>query len=230
MRVAVKDLINREPLLAEPIFQSIFPWEQTDDSNWRSYLHPAVVKLQDQKAQAKGETYCPFSHQAKSWKELHDGNSFVVTSGTGSGKTECFMLPILSDLCKRRSVPIQNTPVEAIFLYPLNALMQDQKERLGVDCQELGLRFAVYNSSLEERNAKDAANPHYPDSEVRTREKLRSYCAQEPSCPQILLTNPSMLEFMLVRDSDKPIFDRSKGKLRWIVIDEAHSYTGSAAV
>lgn len=230
MRAAVKDLIKREPLMAEPIFQSIFPWEQTDDNNWRSYLHPDVVKLQDQKAQARGETYCPFSHQAKSWKELYDGNSIVVTSGTGSGKTECFMLPVLSDLCQRRNVPIQNTPVEAIFLYPLNALMQDQKERLGVDCQELGLRFAVYNSSLKERKASGAVNPHYPDSEVRTREKLRSYDNQAPSCPQILLTNPSMLEFMLVRDSDKPIFERSRGKLRWIVIDEAHSYTGSAAV
>ena len=233
MRDAIKDLIEREPLMAEPIFQSIFPWEQTSDSNWRSYLHPDVVSLQDEKAQARGETYCPFSHQAKSWKELNDGNSIVVTSGTGSGKTECFMLPVLSDLCQRRSVPVRDTPVEAIFLYPLNALMQDQKERLGVDCQKLGLRFAVYNSSLKERRARAEVNQNYRNAEVRTRQKLRSYDPNnsgEPSCPQILLTNPSMLEFMLVRDKDKPIFDRSRGKLRWIVIDEAHSYTGSAAV
>ena len=234
MREAIRELISREPLMAEPIFQSIFPWEQTNDNNWRTYLDPAVVRIQEQKAQEKGKIYCPFSHQAKSWKELKNGNSIVVTSGTGSGKTECFMLPVLSDLYQRsKGVPVQDTPVEAIFLYPLNALMQDQKERLGTDCKKLGLRFAVYNRSLDEDTASNPVNPKYPDSEVRTRKKLRSYDPQypsEPSCPQILLTNPSMLEFMLVRDKDKPIFDRSKGKLRWIVIDEAHSYTGSAAV
>ncbi len=231
MREAIKELITREPLMAEPIFQSIFPWEQTSDNNWTTYLHPKVVQIQKDKAQEKGEIYCPFSHQVKSWEELKNGNSIVVTSGTGSGKTECFMLPVLSDLYSRsNAVPIPDTPVEAIFLYPLNALMQDQKERLGTDCQKLGLRFAVYNRSLEERRAYNPVNPNYPNSEVRTRENLRTYSSKETSCPQILLTNPSMLEFMLVRDSDKPIFDRSKGKLRWIVIDEAHSYTGSAAV
>lgn len=231
MRKVMTDLIRREPLFAEPVFQSMFPWENTTDPNWRNYIAPEVVKIQEDKASQKGYIYTPFEHQTKSWKELKAGNSIVVTSGTGSGKTECFMLPILSDIYSRRNNYNGNDPVEAIFLYPLNALMQDQKDRLGGDCQELGLKFAVYNRSLKDSTPVGAVNPNYPDAEVRTRKAVRTLQTNgTPSCPQILLTNPSMLEYMLVRDSDQSIFERSKGRLKWIVIDEAHTYTGSAAI
>lgn len=231
MRSALKDLFKREPLMAEPVFQSIFPWTPTTDKNWESYLDKDVINIQRDKAASRGETFVPFQHQSDSWRELKSGNSIVVTSGTGSGKTECFMLPVLSDLHSRANTPVGNTPVEAIFLYPLNALMQDQKDRLGKDCQKLGLRFAVYNRSLKDRKATGTANKDYLDAEVRTRDNVRHENQKgAPSCPQIILTNPSMLEYMLVRDSDQSIFERSKGKLRWIVIDEAHTYSGSAAV
>ena len=230
MRGAMKELFKREPLLAEPVFESIFPWEPTNDPQWRSYLDKEVIRLQEEKAAQRNERYIPFKHQAESWKALNHGDSIVVTSGTGSGKTECFMLPVLSDLLSRRHIPVEDTPVEALFLYPLNALMQDQKTRLGKDCQALGLRFSVYNRSLRDREARGAANQQYPDAEVRTRERIRHLDGNHPACPQILLTNPSMLEYMLVRDRDMPIFKRSQGKLQWIIIDEAHTYTGSAAV
>lgn len=229
MRSTMKDLIKREPLFAEPVFQSMFPWKNTTDPNWRTYIKPEVIEIQEAKAEEKGYIYTPFEHQAESWKELEKGNSIVVTSGTGSGKTECFMLPVLSDIYSRKSLN-GNDPVEAIFLYPLNALMQDQKDRLGSDCQKLGLKFAVYNRSLKDRKATEPINPSYPDAEVRTRNAVREQQANEISCPQILLTNPSMLEYMLVRDRDQSIFSRSQGKLKWIVIDEAHTYTGSAAI
>ena len=231
MRSSMKELIKREPLMAEPLFQSIFPWENTTDPDWRKYLDTKVVDLQERKADARGETYVPFEHQTKSWKALSNGNSIVVTSGTGSGKTECFMLPVLSDLCKHAGLSPSETPVEAIFLYPLNALMQDQKERLGKACKELGLRFSVYNGSLEE-SENPPRNQDYGEVEVLTRKDVRNPNRDRniPSCPHILLTNPSMLEYMLVRDADQEIFERSKGKLRWIIIDEAHTYSGSAAI
>lgn len=230
MRNAMKDLFRREPLLADPVFQSIFPWRTTDDPNWETYLAPEVIQLQRDKAAERGEIYTPFKHQTESWNALNNGNSIVVTSGTGSGKTECFMLPVLSDLSSRKETPVNQTPIEAIFLYPLNALMQDQKTRLGKDCQKLGLRFAVYNRSLKERRPDGPVNQAYPDAEVRTRNNVRQADVNHPSCPQILLTNPSMLEFMLVRDRDLPVFNRSQGRLRWIIIDEAHTYSGSAAI
>ena len=67
----------------------------------------------------------PYKHQAKSWEEFANGNSIVVTTGTGSGKTKCFMLLLVSDLKNQTS----DGQIKAIFLYPLNALMEDQKDR-----------------------------------------------------------------------------------------------------
>lgn len=228
MRSALKDLFIREPIMTEPIFQSMFPWKTTNDPNWKQYLNTDVINRLHI-GRAAGSQYDPYQHQTDSWRELQNGNSIVVTSGTGSGKTECFMYPVISDLYEQKQNG-EDSAVEAIFLYPLNALMQDQKERLGKACEATGLRFAVYNSSLE--NAPFPPNNNYANAEVRSRKDVRepSNNNQIPSLPHILLTNPSMLEYMMVRSDDQPIFERSQGKLRWIIIDETHTYTGSAAV
>lgn len=77
--------------------------------------------------------YPPYKHQYESWntllnKKTEDGlpKSIVVTTGTGSGKTECFMMPLIHDLTENAGID----EIQALFLYPLNALMEDQKERL----------------------------------------------------------------------------------------------------
>lgn len=215
MRPAFSKLLADERLMAEPSFQSTFPWKTTTDPNWRSYLHPdAIANLQI------GTKYNPYSHQAESWKQVKLGKSIVVTSGTGSGKTECFMFPVLSDLYEQkkmreeairlgRSTVGLPTGVQALFLYPLNALMENQKEdRLEERCNAMNLRFAVYNGSTSESERHD----------IRI----------DP--PEILLTNPSMLEYILVRKADQRLLNASRGSLRWIVLDEAHSYAGSSAV
>ena len=214
-------LLQDEQLSSTPIFQTMFPWQETNDPNWRTYLHPNVLQLLG--------NFTPYRHQTESWRELSAGNSIVVTSGTGSGKTECFMHPILSKLCQNRTQN-GNDPVQAIFLYPLNALMEDQKNRLGNLCQKLGLKFVVYNSTLDESDARVPVNQNYPNAEVMTRVAMRDVQRNRTSCPQIMLTNPSMLEFSLVRHADKPMYERSAGQLRYIVIDEAHTYSGSAAI
>lgn len=217
-RPAVEEMLDREELLAEPVFQSTFGWEPTEDESWKEALDSNVIKKL-----GIGEKYAPYEHQAKSWKALAQGKSIVVTSGTGSGKTECFMYPVLSDLSKQG----HTNAIEAIFLYPLNALMEDQKKRLSEYCQATGLHFAVYNGDTPEYNA-DSREAPLP-FEVPTREKIRD-SKNEGTRPEILLTNPSMLEYILVRQKDQKMLQDSAGKLRWIVIDEAHSYSGSAAV
>lgn len=217
LRKAVEDLFRREPLITEPVFQSTFGWETVpDDMPWRDYLNTETIENLE-----IGEMHTPYLHQAKSWKSLGQRRSIVVTSGTGSGKTECFMYPVLSDLSQRRD----ENAVQAIFLYPLNALMEDQKKRLSDYCQATGLSFAVYNGSTPEFRAEAGLLP----CEVGTRQAIRDKM-EEGFRPQILLTNPSMLEYILVRQQDQVMLDASAGKLRWIVIDEAHSYSGSAAL
>lgn len=231
MRPAIKQLFKDEPLLAEPVFQSTFGWETTNDETWKSSLNTDVwntlEKMREQKANKEGKIFrpfVPFKHQAESWKTLHQGKSIVVTSGTGSGKTECFMYPVLSDLYEHSG----ENSIQALFLYPLNALMEDQKKRLAEYCEPLNLKFAVYNGDTPEFHADGRDGEDYK-AEVKTREEIRD-TKNNGTRPQILLTNPSMLEYILVRQKDQVMLEKSAGKLRWIVIDEAHSYSGSAAV
>lgn len=216
MRRQIEELFRREPLLAEPVFQSMFGWKTIDNDGWRHFLNEEVIQRL-----GIGTAYPPYVHQAESWDALRRGKSIVVTSGTGSGKTECFMYPVISDLYEQGDT----NAIEAIFLYPLNALMEDQKKRLSRYCEPTGLRFAVYNGSTPEYHL-DGADPL--KGEVGTRDQIRD-TKGNGTRPHILLTNPSMLEYILVRQKDKKMLEESSGKLRWIVIDEAHTYSGSAA-
>lgn len=214
MRSAINELLQNEPLLAEPVFQSTFGWQTTDNEDWRDCLNNDVI------TQLGIGNRTPYAHQARSWQALHNNHSIVVTSGTGSGKTECFMYPVISDLYEQQQQNPNLSAIQAIFLYPLNALANDQKERLRDCCDRTGLRFAVYNGITKEDGVANQG------SEITTREAIRDQATR----PQILLTNPSMLEYVLVRGADQPMLQDSAGHLRWIIIDEAHSYSGSAAV
>ena len=109
------------------------------------------------------------------------------------------------------------------MLYPLNALIESQRERLSAWTQPFGgrVRYCLYNGDLA-RAAKESERRRTPE-EVIDRERLRA------SPPPLLVTNITMLEYMLVRAEDRPILNASQGKLRWIVLDEAHSLIGAAA-
>ena len=90
MREAMTNLFKREKLLAKPAFQSQFKWESANDSTWRNYFNHEFIR------KIIPDTFTPHSHQAKSWGLAHSDKSFVVTSGTSSGKTECFLYPVLN--------------------------------------------------------------------------------------------------------------------------------------
>lgn len=218
MRKAIEELFKKESLLAEPVFQSTFGWKPTKGDAWKNYLNAKITERLH-----IGEEYSPYTHQEESWKTLKEGKSIVVTSGTGSGKTECFMYPVISDLFEQE----KDNSINALFLYPLNALMEDQKKRLSNYCGNAGLKFAVYNGDTGE--FRPSAPGELMPNEVGTRKEIRDL-EHAGSRPQILLTNPSMLEYILVRQRDQQMIQESAGKLRWIVIDEAHTYSGSAAV
>jgi superfamily II DNA/RNA helicase len=224
-------VLEKEPLLQEPVFQSIFPWEESgytfgDFSSKLNILDANFINSLS--ACERPEFSFPkdrdvYKHQSESWQTLlNERKSIVVTTGTGSGKTECFMVPILQDLYTQREKG-HDIGIQALFLYPLNALMDSQRERVHAWCKAFlpNITYAVYNGNTAESENKDMKKLHEP--EIIDRESIRA------TTPQILFTNPTMLEYMLVRGADKQILDNSVGKLRWIVLDEAHSYTGSAA-
>lgn len=220
--------------LADPVFEASFGWrpaELTLGGLEGKLLHTDLVRaLREPQSKGLSEDYSfpaqqrPYRHQLEAWRTLLEGQpprSVLVTSGTGSGKTECFLIPILNDLAaeleQRQKAPL--TGVRALFLYPLNALIKSQKDRLIAWSEPFGgrIRFCLYNGDTPDQ-AKSEWQCEVPD-----RRMLRA------NPPPLLVTNATMLEYLLVRNEDRPILDQSQGRLRWIVIDEAHTYVGSQA-
>ena len=239
----------------------------------------------------------PYQHQVDALTEFYNGNDLFVATGTGSGKTECFMWPMVSKIV-REQISSPNTwsvrGVRAIMLYPMNALVSDQLGRLrrmignGDDgfhslISELApnsrvpqfgmytgrtpypgnpnadenrkyaatLRNDLLNQSEETKNKlielgkfpsksdlysfverlenNESDLTASDDAELIMRQEMQMHC------PDILITNYSMLEYMLMRPIEKSIWEStiswlnsdSSNKLLFI-IDEAHMYRGSS--
>jgi DEAD/DEAH box helicase domain-containing protein len=222
---------SRASFLADPVFEATFGWELDDPARTMKelsgdLLHPRLVDAMNRSEDNRfGEDWYPFKHQVKAWRQLarRDARSVLVSSGTGSGKTECFLVPILDRLVRlseAQAAPL--TGVRAIFLYPLNALIASQRDRLSDWLEPFSgnIRYCLYNGDTREYAPRDG---RCKPQEVGSRRELRD----DP--PPILVTNATMLEYMLVRDIDAPIMEGSKGKLEYIVLDEAHTYVGSQA-
>ena len=220
--------------LAPPVFEHTFGWRESGKTlaDLRgSLLSPSLLNtLQNAHAYQFPGTARPYVHQLHAWQTLLSNKpmSAVITSGTGSGKTECFMVPILEDLVREREKcqkPLIG--VRALFLYPLNALINSQQERLDAWTRDYGqdIRFCLYNGKTEESATIVRKDQQTKPNQILSRELLR----KEPA--PILMTNATMLEYMLVRQVDSPILDisRREQSLRWIVLDEAHTYIGSQA-
>lgn len=221
--------------LADPAFEAVFGWKACDQSMNElggTLLSQKLIDAMDAPPPELAEEYrfskerSPYAHQLSAWKILaqEPPRSLVVTSGTGSGKTECFMVPILDRLVREQArINSQLIGVRALFLYPLNALINSQRDRLQAWTAGFGnqIRYCLYNGTTPDKIPADKKDRN--GSEVRDRTTLRA------SPPPILVTNATMLEYMLVRTQDAAILQASQGKLEWIVLDEAHSYIGSQA-
>lgn len=225
--------------LGEPVFEATFGWKPADITMAQlenKLFHKNVLHALNNPPKNKDldlEQYVvpydrhPYQHQLDAWKTLLDKNwkSTLITSGTGSGKTECFLMPILQDLYREyEQEEKQLVGVRALFLYPLNALINSQRERLKAWTGDYkgNIRFCLYNGDTPRKRTPINEQREFPE-EVMDRVVLRE------SPPPILVTNSTMLEYMLVRNDDQPILEKSQGALRWIVLDEAHTYIGSQA-
>jgi len=150
-----------------------------------------------------------YQHQQEAIEKALAGQSFVVTSGTGSGKSLTYFIPIMDAVL--RGDPTK-AKVLALVVYPMNALVNSQYEalkRLAAQYKEytgrkLPVRFHKYTG--QERQADKA--------EVRA------------NPPHILLTNYMMLELMLVRPEEHDLVDRTTTALKFLVMDELHTYRG----
>ncbi len=166
-----------------------------------------------------------YAHQRKALEKAVAGHNLAVVTGTGSGKTECFLLPILNYILKEFEEEGPSDGVRAIIMYPMNALANDQLTRLRSLLEGTDITFGRYTGETP-KTKKEAAEQGMSMStspnELLTREEMRK------TPPNILLTNYSMLEYLLLRPADAPLFGESIGnKWRHIAIDEAHVYGGA---
>ncbi|MEV0367352.1 DEAD/DEAH box helicase [Nocardia fusca] len=161
--------------------------------------------------------FIPYAHQAAAFARLtsargHMPEPTLVTTGTGSGKTEAFLYPVL-DHC-RREQEAGRTGIKAVFLYPMNALATDQAQRidglLRKHSELSRLRAGLYIG--------DRAATRYEKVDTR-----RSDMQLSP--PDILFTNYKMLDLLLQREEDAPLWRESD--IRYIVVDEFHTYDGA---
>ena len=160
-----------------------------------------------------------FLHQEQSLRRVETlQRHAIVKTGTGSGKTEAFMLPVISAVLKMRAEGVKGT--KAFLLYPMNALANDQLSRLRnlIRDSGVGVTFAMYTGESE----SVAATLGEP---VEGNEFIRRTEIQEQQ-PDILVTNYKQLEFLLVRKEDRTLFSPS---LRFLVLDEIQSYRGALA-
>ena len=148
--------------------------------------------------------------------------AIVLTAGTGAGKTEAFLLPMLNAIFRDPRKTGQ-TGVQAIILYPMNALVNDQVERVYdwlKGQRTVSLFHFTGETPEDDRDARTKAFPEFEACRRRTREQARLHV------PDVLITNYSMLEYMLCRPQDAVFFGQA---LRMFVVDEAHIYHGTLA-
>jgi replicative superfamily II helicase len=176
---------------------------QQDKGDWRHILEWAPTEP------------VPYVHQVQAWRRLssrdHEPQPTLVTTGTGSGKTEAFLIPVL-DHC-RRVKRNGNQAVKAVLLYPMNALATDQAMRI--------------NDLLSRPELKEVTAGLYigeaPDTTYRRVLTERSEIRSQR--PDILITNYKMLDLLLQRGEDLPLWEDAD--IAYVVVDEFHTYDGA---
>ena len=186
-----------------------------------------------------------YGHQEDAIRAIHAGLPTLVSTGTGSGKTECFLYPIVSKCLELKDAD-DPAGISAVIVYPMNALAEDQLGRLrsllagtGIpfgmyvgktpekESQVTGIRLppgssrADYEARLAQVRAERRSDTVHPPEEVCSREMMRTLGHQ----PRILLTNVKQLELLLTRQRDVELF--ADARLDFLVFDEAHTFSGA---
>ncbi len=232
---------NRGGLISDLWVEGAFPSKASstslNDLVRGNKFHPRLRDVLDSSS-AMPEDRKLYTHQLEAIETAQSGTpghrpAIVVTAGTGAGKTEAFLLPILNDLYQNPSQESQGA--KCIILYPMNALVNDQVDRLYTWLKgqtQVSLFHFTSETPEDKRRAVGQGVPQWEPCRMRTRQEARGLesrggerVARGPT-PDIVITNYSMLEYMLCRPQDSVFFGP---RLRAIVLDEAHLYTGTLA-
>jgi len=165
--------------------------------------------------------FAPHRHQELAFARLETPHylSTLVATGTGSGKTECYMIPILDHCYQNRT----QRGIKAILIYPMNALATDQAKRLaGLIWKNPNLKGKVTAGLFVGESEREPKAIMGEDYIITDKNLLR----QSP--PDILLTNYKMLDYLLLRPRDQPLWAKNSAEtLRYLVVDEIHTFDGA---
>jgi len=168
------------------------------------------------------QKYKPYVHQQRAFERLtgEDGRSTLIATGTGSGKTECFLYPILEYCYKHRG----EKGIKALIIYPMNALATDQSKRIA----------ELIHTSPELRGNVTAGmyvggRESVPSRAMNDEHIITDHETMLSSPPDILLTNYKMLDYLLVRPKDALLWNgnSSPETLKYIAVDELHTFDGA---
>jgi len=241
-RLLSLDETRQSPLLKGPYVSLSRPFRRgaaVDELVREGVFHPHM------RQRIPAEITHVYGHQEDAIRAIHAGRTTLVSTGTGSGKTECFLYPIVSKCLDLRD---QGAPpgISAVIVYPMNALAEDQLGRLRSLLAGTGVSFGMYVGKTPDRKAEVAgirlragasradyeaklaevrrerrSESVYPPEEACSREEMRTPGGQ----PRILLTNVKQLELLLTRQRDVELF--AGARLDFLVFDEAHTFTGA---
>ena len=175
-----------------------------------------------------------YRHQVEATLKAGEKKNLIITTGTGSGKTECFLIPVVNELLEEQEAGTLGAGVRALIIYPMNALVNDQIRRLRElfsSYEGCSITYGKFTGETAEdftraRNEfveREGIEP--PKNELICRDQMR----KKP--PNILITNYAMLEYLLLRPGDVAFFSEANAdKWKTIILDEAHTYGGAKGI
>ncbi|MGS2809905.1 DEAD/DEAH box helicase [Nocardia sp. MW-W600-9] len=166
----------------------------------------------------------PYGHQAAAFERLSSKfhrrpQPTLVTTGTGSGKTESFLIPILDHVLRAKKAGVAG--MKALIIYPMNALANDQEQRLAKMITSHP-ELAGVTAGLYTGEQSSGGRTLVSEAGLITDRRL-----MHDSPPDILLTNYKMLDHMLLRSDRAPMWRQSAISLQYVVLDEFHTYDGA---
>ncbi|MHA1383636.1 MAG: DEAD/DEAH box helicase, partial [Candidatus Helarchaeota archaeon] len=222
----IQDWVNRQMeiedlLYKDPIIELNFQFEK--GNSLQKFVQEGIL---DSKIPSLFKIE-PYKHQSEAIEKVcRENKNILVSTGTGSGKSICFWVPIINTCFEMKNQGLDG--IKAIVIFPMNALANSQYNNLVKRLHGSGLTVGRYTGDtaysrdeairILEKNQK--RGPY--DCELLSREEIRA----DP--PDILITNYVMLDLILTRHEDKKLFPEShKGYLKYLVLDEIHTYTGN---
>lgn len=156
----------------------------------------------------EGKSWSIYKHQTEAIRKGNEGLGFIVTSGTGSGKSLTYISTIFNYLFRNKGTK----GVKAIIVYPLNALINSQENAL-----------KEFEQNYRKRNGEDLP---FTFKKYTGQEKQEDRAGIIANPPDILLTNYMMLELLMVRSNDEQLRNSFQNSLKFLVYDEMHVYKG----